>query len=49
MLSETTCIDWFRHFKNNDFDDEDKESSGAMKKFSDEELEALLHEDSCQV
>ncbi|EFN71498.1 Histone-lysine N-methyltransferase SETMAR, partial [Camponotus floridanus] len=47
-LSETTCRDWFRRFKNNDFDVEDKERSGAPKKFEDEELEALLHEDSCQ-
>ncbi|EFN77463.1 hypothetical protein EAI_12768, partial [Harpegnathos saltator] len=44
-LSETTCRDWF---KNNDFDVEDKERSGAPKKFEDEELEALLDEDPCQ-
>ena len=47
-LSETTSRDWFRHLKNNDFDIEDKECSGTPKKFEDEELEALLHEDSCQ-
>ena len=47
-LSKTTCRDWFRRFKNNDFDVEDKERSGTPKKFEDEELEALLHEDSCQ-
>jgi len=47
-LSETTCRDWFRRFKNNDFDVEDKERSGAPKKFEDKELEALLHEDSSQ-
>ena len=35
-------------FKNNDFDVEDKERSAALKKFEDEELEALLHENSCQ-
>lgn len=46
-LSETTCRDWFRRFKNNDFDVEDKERSGAPKKFEDEELEALLDENSC--
>jgi len=46
-LSETTCRNWFRRSKNNDFDIEDKECSGAPKKFEDEELEALLHEDSC--
>lgn len=31
-----------------DFDVEDKERSGAPRKFEDEELETLLHEDSCQ-
>ena len=47
-LSETTYKNWFRRFKNNDFDVEDKERSGSPKKFENEELEALLHEDSCQ-
>jgi len=47
-LSEIICRNWFRRSKNNDFDVEDKERSGAPKKFEDEELEALLHEDSCQ-
>ncbi|KAG5323389.1 MOS1T transposase, partial [Pseudoatta argentina] len=28
-LSDTTCRDWFRRFKNNDFQLEDKERSGA--------------------
>ncbi|EFN77431.1 hypothetical protein EAI_13541, partial [Harpegnathos saltator] len=28
-LLETTCRDWFRRFKNNDFDVEDKERSDA--------------------
>ena len=31
--------------KKNDFDVEDKEHSDAQKKFEDEELEALFHED----
>ena len=44
-LSKTTCRDRFRRFRNNDFDVEDKERSGAPKKFEEEELEALLHED----
>ena len=48
-LLETACRDWFRHFKNNDFDVEDKEHSGAPKKFRDKELEALLYENSFQV
>lgn len=47
-LSNTTCRDWFRRFKNNDFDLEDKERSGAPTKFEDEELEALLDLDPCQ-
>lgn len=47
-LSETTCRDWFRRFKNNDFDLGDKERSGAPRKFEDEELEELLNEDPCQ-
>ncbi|KAG5323385.1 MOS1T transposase, partial [Pseudoatta argentina] len=40
--------DWFRRFKNNDFQLEDKERSGAPKKFQDEELEQLLDEDPSQ-
>ncbi|KAG5325554.1 ASH1 methyltransferase, partial [Pseudoatta argentina] len=41
-LSATTCRDWFRRFKNNDFQLEDKERSGAPKKCQDKELEQLL-------
>ncbi|KAG5325771.1 MOS1T transposase, partial [Pseudoatta argentina] len=47
-LSDTTCRDWFRRFKNNDFQLEDKERSGAPKKFKDKELEQLLDEDPSQ-
>jgi len=48
-LSETTCTDWFRRLKNILMILMSKtECSGAPKKFGDEELEALLHEDSCQ-
>ncbi|KAG5326223.1 MOS1T transposase, partial [Pseudoatta argentina] len=47
-LSDTTCRDWFRRFKNNDFQLEDKERSGAPKKFQDKELERLLDEDPSQ-
>ena len=47
-LSETTCRDCFRRFKNNDFDINDKERSGQPKKFEDGELETLLQEDLCQ-
>lgn len=35
-LSETTCREWFRRFKNGDFDLEDKERPGAEKKFENE-------------
>ncbi|KAG5313561.1 MOS1T transposase, partial [Pseudoatta argentina] len=41
-IEDTTCRDWFRRFKNNDFELEDKERSGAPKKFQDKELEQLL-------
>ena len=37
-LLETTFRDWFRHFKNNDFDVEDKACPSAPKKFEDEEF-----------
>ncbi|GBP10453.1 Inositol-3-phosphate synthase 1-B [Eumeta japonica] len=47
-LSDTTCKDWFRRFKNNDFQLEDKECFGAPKKFEDEKLEELLDQDRCQ-
>lgn len=47
-LSDTTCRDWFRRFKNNDFELEDKERSGAPKKFEDKQLEELLDQDRCQ-
>ena len=47
-LSEAICRDWFRSFKNNNLDFEYKDRSGASKKFDEEKLEALLHEDSCQ-
>ncbi|KAG5318716.1 MOS1T transposase, partial [Pseudoatta argentina] len=47
-LSDATCRDWFRRFKNNDFQLEDKERSGAPKKFQDKELEQLLDEDPSQ-
>ena len=31
-LLKTTCRDWFRCFKNNDFNVEDNERSGRLKK-----------------
>ena len=48
-LSDTTCRDWFRRFKNNDFKLEDKERSSAPKKFEDKELEEILNEDRSEV
>ena len=42
-LLETPCRDWS---KNNDFYVEDKEHSGAPKKFGDEELEPFFQEDT---
>jgi len=40
----TTCRDWFRRFKDGDFDVDE----GRPKTFEDAELEALLDEDPCQ-
>ena len=47
-LSDTTCRDWFRLFKNNDFKLEDKERSGAPNKFEDKKVEEILDEDRSQ-
>ena len=47
-LSETTCRDWFRCFKDGDFDVDDHPREGRPKAFEDAELEALLDEDPCQ-
>ena len=44
-LSEKTHRDLFQLFKNNDFKLEDKERSGAPKKFEEKELEEILDED----
>ena len=48
-LPDTTCRDWFRRFQNNDFKLEDKERSGAPKKFEDKELEEILNENRSQI
>ena len=47
-LTDATCRDWFRRFKNNVFKLEDKERSGAPKKCTDKELEEILKEDRSQ-
>ena len=46
--SDTTCRDRFRRLKNDDFQLEDKERSGAPNKFEDKELEEILDEDRSQ-
>ncbi len=46
--SDRTCRTWFERFRSGDFDVSDKERPGQPKKFEDEELRALLDEDSCQ-
>ena len=47
-ISETTCRDWFRRFKDGDFDVNDCPREKRPKTFEDAELEALLDEDPCQ-
>ena len=47
-LSETTCRDWFRRFKDGDFYVDDLSLEGRPKTFEDAELEALLDEDLCR-
>ena len=48
VFERKTCQRWFARFKSGDFDVQDKERPGQVKKFEDAELEALLDEDSCQ-
>ena len=45
-LSERSCREWFKKFKNSEFDIEDKERTGRPKVYA--ELEALLDQDLCQ-
>ena len=47
-LSEITYQDWFRSFKDGDFDVDDRPREGRPKTFEATELEALLDEDPCQ-
>ena len=48
-LAERTCQKWIARFKSGDFGLEDEERPEQPKKFEDEELEALLDEDCCQI
>jgi len=34
-ISERTCREWFQHFKNGDFDVEDRHNGGREKVFED--------------
>ena len=47
-LSERSCREWFRKFKNCEFEIEDKERSRKPKLYEGAELEKLLDQDSCQ-
>ena len=42
------CRDWFRPFKDDDFDVDDRPRERTPKTFGNAELEALLDEDPCQ-
>ena len=38
VLSETTCRDWFSHFKDSDFDVDDRPREGRPKTFEDADV-----------
>ena len=40
-LCKTSCRDWFRRFKDGDFDVDDRPREGRPKTFEDAELEAI--------
>lgn len=46
--SDKMCRDWFRRFKDGNFDLEDKDRSGRPNKLEDIELQALLDENPAQ-
>ena len=48
VVSKSTCKFWFRRFKEDDFDVSDRERSGAPQKVTNNELQALLDQNSCQ-
>ncbi|XP_023235836.1 paxillin-like [Centruroides sculpturatus] len=47
-LSETTCRDWFRQFKDGNFDLSDKKCENQPRKIEDHQLQALLDENDTQ-
>jgi len=48
-INERMCRERFQRFKNGDIDIKDRHGDRKKKVFKDAELEALLHEDSCQM
>ena len=48
MLYPKVRVFWFRRFKEDDFDVSDRERSGAPQKITNNELQALLDQNSCQ-
>lgn len=48
IVSKSTCEFWFRRFKEGDFDVSDRERSEAPFKTEDNELQALLDQNSFQ-
>ena len=47
-LGKTQCFEWFKKFKSGDFDVRNEERGKPPKKFTDNELQALLDEDDTQ-
>jgi len=48
-LDKSQCLEWFKKFKNGDFDVRNEECGKSPKKFEDSELQALLDEDDTQI
>ena len=48
VVSPESCRYWYKRFRDGDFDLSDRPRTGQPKKFKDDELEALLDEDSTQ-
>lgn len=48
IVAENTCSNWFAKFRSGDFDINDKPRSGRPQETKDDELQALLDEDSAQ-
>jgi len=47
--SQDTCERRFKRFKSGDFDVKDRERPGQPKKFEDQQLQASLNKDACQI